>query len=261
MSKLESNRQKRREENREKQRKAREEEAANKAAKIASATKKATEEEQVSPKKHGVTTRRNLKVKKEKPKSKEGGAYRVSFKKISEGADEYINALHTKNKPGVEMSISAHVAFQHKTFGEIFPVVIQKATVAQGWKKSKKLNKDEIGDWVKENVTNWRDGIYFSRIGHTNIISDKPLNMFKNIVGYALISSKKVEQNTRKGKNTYYFPHIIILEGQDRKPAFTLVIDNAPGENIPGEVHIGPTISALRNDKKVDEYLHLIPYK
>ncbi|MCK4891698.1 MAG: hypothetical protein KAS78_03455, partial [Candidatus Pacebacteria bacterium] len=243
---------------REKQRIARE--AANEAARVA-ATIKTAKKEQKPPKKHGVTTRRNLKVKKEKPKSKKGGAYRISFKKISESADEYINALDTKNKPGVDMSISAHVAFRHKTFGEIFPVVIQKATAAQGWKKSKKLNTDDIGDWVKENVTNWRDGIYFSRIGHTNIISDRPLNMFKNIVGRALISSKKVEQNTRKGKNIYYFPHIIILEGQDRKPAFTLVIDNTHGENIPGEVHIGPTIGALRNDKKVEEYLHLIPCK
>ena len=211
--------------------------------------------------KRGGVTIRNLNPDKEKPKSKERGAYRVSFKEISESTNGYVNALHTESKLDVRTSVSAHVAFRHNVFGEIISIIIPKNVTAQRQQKSKKLADNEIGAWVKENVTDWKKGIWFSRIGHTNIISDQPLDLNKNITGYVVISSKRVEQNTRKGKNTYYFPHIIILGTREKtKPVFTLVINNTPGNNTPGEVHIGPTIGALRDNKKVEEYLHLIPY-
>lgn len=197
--------------------------------------------------------------------AKRRGAYRVSFKDLSNG-DGYVNALYTKAddraKEGIKTSMSVHVAFEHKNLGKIISVVIPKATTSQPRKKSKKLANGEIGDWVKENVTDWKKGVWFSRIGHTNVISDQPLDLNRDITGYVLISSKRVEQNTRKGKNMYYFPHIIILGTREKtKPVFRLIIDNVEGENVPGTVHIGPTIGALLDNKKVEEYLHLIPCK
>lgn len=201
-------------------------------------------------------TRRKLSSVGEKPKREKRGAYRISLEDLSKGNEGYVNALYTHQKD-IETSMSAHVAFRHKIFGDIIPVVIPTSYLRQ---PSKKLKKNDIGDWVKENVPNWENITwYFSRIGHVNIISDKPLDT-KKFFGYALISSKKVEQNTRKGGKVYYFPHVIILETRDR-PAFWLVADNKKGEDMPKEVHIGPTIGALQDGTEVREYLHLKPYK
>lgn len=207
-------------------------------------------------------TRRRLETSDDGKKSKQRGAYRVSLEEISENGEGYINSLHTKGKPGIKASMSAHVAFRHNKFGKIISVIIPRATSPQRRLRSRKLDNDEIGEWVKENVTNWEDGIWFSRIGYTNIISDKPLKMERDIVGDVLISSKRVEQNTGRGKKVLYFPHIIVLESQGKaEPVFELVIDNIEGGNTPGQVHIGPTIGALRDDKEAKEYLHLKPYR
>lgn len=204
-------------------------------------------------------TRRKLEVSDDGKKSNQRGAYRVSLKEISKNGEGYVNSLHIKGKPDIKASMSSHVAFKHKKFGRIISVIIPRATSPQRRLRSKKLDNDEIGQWVKENVTNWEDGIWFSRIGYANIISDQPLNLNKNIVGDVLVSSKRVEQNTGKGEKILYFPHIIVLESQEKKPDFELVIDDMEGENTPGQVHIGPTIGALRDNKEVKEYLHLKP--
>jgi len=192
------------------------------------------------------------------------GAYRVTLKEISESGEGYVNDMHTKGKPGIEASMSAHVAFEHNRHGKTFPVIIPKATVGKMLQASKELPREEVGSWVRENVEDWKDKTwYFTRIGHTNVISDKPLNRKEDISGYVLISSKRVEQNTKKGKNTYYFPHIIILSAEKKRinPVFWLVINNYEGRDVPGQVHIGPTVNALQDNKVVEEYLHLRPCK
>lgn len=211
-------------------------------------------------------TRRKLEASNEsgeEQRDRKGMAYRISLENISRGDGGFVNAIYTKSddkaKSGIETSLSTHKAFEHKRFGRILPVFIP-----QKIRSSKKLddNNNEIGDWVKENVIDWEKGIWFSKIGHMNIISDRPLDNNEHITGRALVSSKRVDQHTRKGGKEYYFPHVIILETQSKvKPALTLVLNNDPGEDVPGEIHIGPTIGALQNDKEVKEYLHLKPYK
>ena len=127
--------------------------------------------------KSGVTRRKlDPSDKKEEPKNKRG-AYRVTLEEISGNGHGYVNALHTKGKPGIERSMSAHVAFEHNKLGKIISVIIPKATTSQRRLKSKKLDDSEIGEWVKENVIDWEKGIWFSRIGYVNIISDRPLKM------------------------------------------------------------------------------------
>ena len=195
-----------------------------------------------------------------KPKNRKGMSYRVSFEDISKGNNGFVNAFTKsgeKAKSGIEASLSTHKAFEHKRFGEILPVFIP-----QKIRSSKKLDNSEIGDWIKENVVGWGKGIWFSRIGSANIISDRPLDGNKHVTGRVLISSKKVEQYTRKGMKTYYFPHIILLGTEEKVvPVFTLVLNNSKGEDIPGEIHIGPTKGFLQDNKEVEQYLHLRPYK
>lgn len=211
-----------------------------------------------------TVTRRKLEATDKKKPNGKRGAYRVTLKEISKSEEGYVNDMHTKGKPGIETSMSAHVAFEHNRRGKTFPVVIPKATIGKMQQASKELPREEVGSWVRENVEDWKDKTwYFTRIGHTNVISDKPLDRKEDISGYVLISSKRVEQNTRKGKNTYYFPHIIILSAEEKriKPVFWLVINNYEGQDVPGQVHIGPTVNALQGNKLVEEYLHLKPCK
>lgn len=204
-------------------------------------------------------TRKKLETSSEEPKSPRV-AFRVSLEAISDGSDEYINASYTYKK-GIKTSVSGHTAFQHKDFEVVIPVIIPKATVPYKRQPSKRLNEDGVGEWVRVNVPGWRKGIWFSRIGHTNIVSDEPLDVTKDIVGDVLISSKRVKQNDeRKGKMDYFFPHLIVTKtGNKIEPAFRLAINDLRGEDVPGMVHIGPTVGALYNGAEVKEYLHLEP--
>ncbi|MCK4800063.1 hypothetical protein KAS31_03735 [Candidatus Parcubacteria bacterium] len=203
--------------------------------------------------------RRKLDVSDKKKPEKKRGAYRISLENISEG-NRHINAAYTEKK-GIETSVSAHTAFEHKDFEMTIPVIIQKATVPNRRQLSKRLDESAVGEWVRANVPKWKEGIWYSRIGHTNIVSNSPLNPNKDVIGYVLISSKKVEQkHGQKGRMGYYFLHLIITGTEDKiKPAFKLVINDLQGEDIPGEVHIGPTVGALYNGEEVEEYLHLEP--
>lgn len=189
----------------------------------------------------------------------EGKAFIISLMEISEkvNGNGHVNAMYT-GKKGIEMSISTHAPFIHKIYGSIIPVVIQTSTVPNRRQPSRKLEEKDVGSWVRKNVSDWKSGIYMARIGHTNILSNRPINVNKEIVGLALISSKKVEQ---KGRETQYFPHIIILgTDEEIKPAFSLVINDEEGDaEASGQVHIGRTIGAKRDNQDVGEYLHLIP--
>jgi len=208
-------------------------------------------------KKNKITMLRSKVVRNESVPERK--AYIVSLEEIMNSAngDGHVNAVYTAKK-GIEMSISTHAAFTHRQFGEIIPIIIQKSTVPNRRQPSRKLEEKDVGSWVRLKVPNWKDGIWMIRIGHTNILSDSPLNVNKDIVGLALISSKKVEQ---KGRNTQYFPHIIVLNTQDNiRPAFSLSINDEKGNaEASGQVHIGPTVSAMRDDQEVREYLHLEP--
>ena len=198
-------------------------------------------------------------VVRDEPTVKPGKAFIISLEEIMNNANGsgHVNAVYTQKK-GIEMSVSTHAPFIHKTYGKIIPVIIQKSTVPSRRQPSRKLDEKDVGSWVKLNVPHWEDGIWMIRIGHTNILSDSPLNVNKDIMGLALISSKKVEQ---KGRKTQYFPHIIVLNTQDNiKPAFSLSINDAEGNaDTSGQVHIGPTVAAKRDEQEVKEYLHLEP--
>lgn len=190
---------------------------------------------------------------------KPGKAFVTTLEAISNNANGsgHVNAIYS-GKKGIEMSISTHAPFVHRTFGSIIPVIIQTSTVPNRRQPSRKLKEKDVGSWVRQNVNGWENGIWMIRIGHTNILSNSPLNVNKDIVGLAMISSKKVEQ---KGRETQFFHHIIILGlNEDIKPAFSLVINNDIGSTeITGAVHIGPTVGAKRDNRDVEEYLHLEP--
>ncbi|MFA6096870.1 MAG: hypothetical protein WC788_04565 [Candidatus Paceibacterota bacterium] len=198
-------------------------------------------------------------VVRDEPEIAPRKAFIVSLEEIMNNmnGDAHINALHSDIK-GMGMSMSTHAAFLHKKFGKMIPVIIQTSTVPHRRQPSRQLYEKDVGSWVRENVPDWKNGVWFMRIGHTNIVSDKPLNVNKDIKGYVLISSKKVEQ---AGRLTQYFPHIIVLGTEERiVPAFRLSInDEAGNADESGAVHIGPTVSAMRDDKEVKEYLHLEP--
>lgn len=165
------------------------------------------------------------------------------------GGNGIVNAAYASNETG--MSMSTHYPLFIKGYGKIIPIIIPPATEErrQGMKL---LNKEEVGEWTKENVQNWEDGIYWGRIAHCNIISTENLDMSKPVKGLALVSAKETVQT--KGRQVFH--HLILIPEERVEPAFELSINSIP-ERDDDEVVVGPTIGALRNNKEIKEYLHL----